>query len=153
MTTFAANVPFLMHVFGAMVLVGAVATAVVFSLVSWARTEPSTAADAARRTFRTLLFVAFPAWWVMRIGAQWLYNEQGWEDVPEEPAWIGIGYMTAEAGGLLLLIGIILSGIGARRLRRAEGGSSPLVRVTSVLVSIALLAWVVTVWAMSGKPS
>ncbi len=70
----------------------------------------------------------------------------------EEPAWLGIGYITAEGGGLLLLISIILTGIGARRARRG-GGPSNFARVGTVLATIVLAAYVVAVWAMCAKPT
>ena len=146
------NFPLLVHVFGAMVLIGGLATALAFQAIGWSRQEPEAAARLARFAFRTLLFVAFPAWWVMRVGAQWIYSKENWDSVSEEPAWLGIGWITSEGGGLFLLIGIILAGLGARRLGRDGGGSSTLVRVSAVLVTIALVAYVITTWAMSGKP-
>ncbi|MGH7358964.1 MAG: hypothetical protein ACREJR_09130, partial [Candidatus Rokuibacteriota bacterium] len=106
----------------------------------------------ARATFRSLLFVAFPAWWIMRIGGEWIYSREGWDDAETEPAWLGIGYITADLGGLLLLVSIILAGLGARRLGRTGGETSTLLRVSTVLVTIALVAYVVAVWAMAGKP-
>jgi hypothetical protein len=146
------NFPLLVHVFGAMVLVGGLATALAFQVAGWRPERPDAAARLARWSFRSLLFVAFPAWWVMRIGAEWIYSRENWGSVSEEPTWIGIGYMTAEGGGLLLLIGIILAGIGTRRLARDGGGPNMLVRVSAVLVTIALVAYVIATWAMSGKP-
>jgi hypothetical protein len=87
----------------------------------------------------------------MRIGGEWIASK---EDFPEgdEPDWLGIGYATAEGGGLLLLIAIIVTGIGVRRLRRQEAETSALVRVGGVLATLVLIAYVVAVWAMSGKP-
>ena len=57
----------------------------------------------------------------MRIAAQWAYSEAGWDQVADdqEPAWIGIGFITAEAGGLLLLIALILGWIGSAASARA----------------------------------
>ena len=65
---------------------------------------------------------------------------------------LGIGYITAEGGGLFLLIGIILSGVGARRLRRGGGERSIAGLIATVLVAIALVMFLVAVWAMSAKP-
>ncbi|CAN5330801.1 hypothetical protein BH20ACT13_BH20ACT13_03740 [soil metagenome] len=89
----------------------------------------------------------------MRVGAQWIYSEQGWDDPPDdvdEPAWLGIGYVVADAGGLILLISLITGGIGVRRL--AAGKGSGLLKATSILSLILLAAYVVAAWAMSGKP-
>ncbi len=145
------NLPLLVHVLGAMVLVGALVTAVVAQLLGWRRQEPAAATTYARLAFRTLLLVALPAWFVMRIGAEWIYSKEGFGG-DDEPAWLGIGYITADAGGILLLLSIILSGLGVRRLRRGDGERSVLGRIATVLVALALLMYVIAVWAMSGKP-
>jgi hypothetical protein len=146
------NFPLLVHVLGAMLLVGALLTAVAALLLAWRRQPNADAAAFGRLAFRSLLFVAFPSWWIMRIGAEWIYSK-GWDEVEPDPDWLGIGYATAEGGGLLLLISIILAGLGARRLARGGDETSTLLRVATVLVTIALVGYVVAVWAMSGKPT
>ena len=97
--------------------------------------------------------MALPAWFVMRIAAQWAYSEAGWDKVADdqEPAWIGIGFITAEAGGLLLLIALILGWIGIRRERKGGGGT--LLRISGVLAAVLVLVYVIAVWAMGGKPT
>jgi phosphoglycerol transferase MdoB-like AlkP superfamily enzyme len=145
------NLPLLVHVLGAMVLVGALVTAVVAQLLGWRRQESAAATTYARLAFRTLLLVALPAWFVMRVGAEWIYSKEGFGG-DDEPAWLGIGYITADGGGILLLLSIILSGLGVRRLRRGDGERSVLARIATVLVALALLMYVIAVWAMSGKP-
>ena len=125
------NFPLLLHVFGALTLLGALVTAGSAMVIGWKRETAVDAITWARVSFRTLLIVALPAWFLMRIGAEWIASNEGWNDVDEEPLWLGLGYLTAEAGGLLLLISIILSGIGARRLARSDGTSGgTLVRVS-----------------------
>ena len=52
--------------------------------------------------------------------------------------------------GALLLIALILGGVGVRRVGR--GGGSGLVRAGAVLALVALVAYLVAVWAMGGKP-
>jgi hypothetical protein len=146
------NFPLLVHVLGAVLLIGGLFTAVVAQFLGWRRQRSADAVAYARTAFRALLFVAFPAWWIMRIGAEWIYSREGWDDVTSEPDWLGIGYITAEGGGILLLVSIILAGIGARRLARSGGEASTLLRVATVLVTIALVGYVVAVWAMAGKP-
>lgn len=147
------NLPLFVHVFGAMLLVGGLGTALAFQVIGWRPDRPDTAAGLARWSFRSLLFVAFPAWWVMRVGAQWIYSTEDWDSAAEEPTWIGIGWITAEGSGVFLLLGLILAGIGARRLSRSEARSSALVRISTVLVTVSLLMVVVATWAMSGKPA
>jgi hypothetical protein len=141
--------PLLMHVFGATILIGGLVTAVTALLLGWRRD----AAFYSRFGFWSLLVIAFPAWWIMRIGGQWIYSKEGFEDRDEEPAWLGIGFVTAELGGVLLLLAIILSGIGVWRLRaRPEAGPSVLVRIGTVLASVVLLAYLLAAWAMTAKP-
>jgi hypothetical protein len=47
-------------------------------------------------------------------------------------------------------VSLITGGIGVRRLR--SGGGSGLLKATLILSLIMLAAYVVAVWAMSGKP-
>ena len=88
----------------------------------------------------------------MRLGAQWIYSREGWDKVPDSlvPSWLGIGYLIADAGGLVLVITLIIGGIGVRRLE--AGKSSGLLKATLVLSVVLLAAYVVAVWAMAGKP-
>ena len=141
------NVALLVHVLGAMVLVGALVTASTAAIVGW-RDE---SAGLRRLSYKTLLFVGLPSWIVMRVGAQWVYAEENLDELAEDPTWIGIGFMTAEGGGLLLLIALILGGIGLRRFRRGDGGDK-LLRASGIISLVLLAAYVVTVWAMAGKP-
>jgi hypothetical protein len=86
----------------------------------------------------------------MRIGAQWTEAAEDLPDIVEDSAWIGIGYITADAGALLILISMILSGIGLRKLR--SGGGLGLGRAVGVISLILIAAYVVAVWAMAAKP-
>jgi hypothetical protein len=63
---------------------------------------------------------------------------------------VGIGFIPAEGGGLLLLIALILGGFGVRRVGR--GGGSGLMTASAVLALVALVAYLVAVWAMGDKP-
>jgi hypothetical protein len=138
--------PLFVHVLGAMILVGGLLTGA--GVLAFARGE----ARSLRLGYWSLLAVALPGWIIMRIGADWIYDEEGWDDLPEddEPGWLGIGYLTADLGGLILLVSLVLGGIGVFRLR--EGKGSGWLRATLVLALILLAAYIVTVWAMSGKP-
>jgi hypothetical protein len=147
------NFPLLLHVLGAMLLVGGLVVAMTAQYVGWRPRELADAAVYARLSFRALLFIAFPAWWLMRVSAQWIYSKEGWDDVESEPSWLGIGFITSEAGGLLLLVALILAGIGARRARRPVGGGTTLARIATVMTAIMLVAYLVAVWAMTAKPS
>ena len=140
------NFPLLVHAFGAMVLVGGLLTAA--TTLAYARGDTRL----LRLGYWSLLALCLPGWLVMRIGAQWIYTKEGWDDLPEdlEPDWLGVGYVVADAGGLLLVISLIVGSIGVYRLRQGKG--SGLLRATMILSIILLLAYVVAVWAMAGKP-
>jgi hypothetical protein len=136
------NLPLLLHVLGAMILVGAAATGAIASLASGAAPE---AAWLRRVAFRSYLLAALPAYILMRAGGEWLYSKE-FGDVDDDPTWIGIGYITADLGALLLLIVLVLSGLALRSGRAGLGRSAGL------LAALATVAWLVAVWAMSGKP-
>ena len=143
------NFALLLHVLGAMLLVGGLTAAVTALWLGW-RGDSLTL---PRLGFRSLLLVAFPAWWLMRIAGQWIGSKEGFGDGDNDPAWLAIGYITAEAGGLLVLISLVLTGIGVRRMGRTETpGPSVLARIGTVLVTIVLAAYLVAVWAMTTKP-
>jgi len=147
------NLPLLLHVLGASILLGALITAVTAQLLAWKRRVPGDVLPYVRLSFRTLLFVAIPAWFLMRLGGEWIASREGWSDLDEQPAWLGIGYMTVFVGGLLLLISVILAGIAARRLSRSNGEQGAmLVRIATVLAVLLVIAYVIATWAMSAKP-
>jgi hypothetical protein len=146
------NFPLLLHVFGAMILVGGLITAAAALFVGWKRSTPADALGFGRLGFRALLYAAFPGWLLMRIAGEWVASREGWGDVDEEPAWLGIGYITGDAGGLLIIISLILSGLGVRSLRKSGADSSTMIRVSTVLVAIVLVAYLIAMWAMSAKP-
>jgi len=143
------NIPLFLHVAGAMVLVGALV------VVAWALVKAwrGDSAGFTNVAFRTLLYVAIPAFIVMRVGAQWIGDKEGILDSKSDPSWIGIGFSTSDSGGLFVIIATVLAGLAARRLRR-EGSAGPtLGRVAAVLTLIPLIAFLVTIWAMTAKPT
>jgi hypothetical protein len=135
------------HVAGAMVLVGGVLTAATASLVGW-RDE---GVALQRFAALTLFAVALPGWIVMRIGAEWAASKEHLNDLPSDPTWLGIGFTIADAGGIVLLVALVLGGIGVRRAR--TGGGRGLLRASGALAALMLIAYVVAVWAMGAKPS
>jgi hypothetical protein len=142
------NLPLFLHVLGAMLLVGTLLAVALATVLGWRR--PDSAAGLTRFALRTVLLGVLPAYLLMRIGAQWTEAK---EDFPDdfEPAWLGIGYITADAGALLVLISIVLAGIGLRRLR--TGGGIGLGRAAGIISVLLLAAYVVAVWAMTAKPT
>ena len=84
----------------------------------------------------------------MRTGAEWMYEKE-FGDLPddvEEPGWVGIGYITADIGALLLLIALVTAGVASWK---SKGG---LGKAAGVITAIALIGWIIAVWAMGAKP-
>jgi hypothetical protein len=145
------NVPLLLHVLGAMLLVGTLLTVVIAIVLGWRRADAAEAQALTRFSLRVVLMGVLPSWILMRVGAQWTESEENLPEAIEESTWIGIGYMSADIGLLLLLVAIVLSAIGLRRLRAGSGVG--LGRAVGIIATVLLAAYVVAVWAMSAKPS
>ena len=142
--------PLFLHIFGATILVGGLVTAVGLQAQAWRKQEPAEVRAFSRWGFLALLTVVLPGWVLMRVGAQWIYSKERWKS--PDPQWLGIGFGTADAGLPVLVVTIILAGLGARQLR-SGGSSSILARIATPLAVLLLVAYLVTVWAMSAKPS
>jgi len=140
------NFPLFLHVVGAMILVAGLVTG--SAALFFAKGDEKL----LRLGFWSLMLVSFPGWVLMRLGAEWIYSREGWSKVPSslQPDWLGIGLVIADAGGLILVITLILGGIGVRRLK--AGKSAGLLKAVLVLSLVLLAAYVVAVWAMAGKP-
>jgi len=143
------NFPLLLHVLGAMVLVGAVTLGVVSLVLAWRSGSEAT----LRLGFRALAWAGLPAWVLMYGGAIWIENKEGFDESGvATPSWIGIGHITAEGGLLLLLIGTLLANLALRRARRGADRSAH-ERFAGGLVTIVLIGYVIAIWAMTTKPS
>jgi uncharacterized membrane protein len=140
------NLPLLLHVGGAMILVGGMLTAT--SALVVARGD----ARLLRFAYRTLLLVALPGVVLMRVGAEWISERQGWDDVPDDliPDWLWVGVIVGDIGTLLFLLTLVVGGAGVYRLRRGKGRH--LLTATMLLSVVLLAAYVVATWAMSAKP-
>ena len=151
------DLPLFVHVLGAMVLVGSLVVAAWF-LFSARRGD---SLDGVRWGWRTLLFAALPAYIVMRVGAEWILSKEHLEDA--DLAWIGIGFITSDAGAVLLLVALVAAGIAVRRAGRARadaasagtgsaaaGGAG--VAIAAWATSLLILAYLVAIWAMATKP-
>lgn len=150
------NFPLFLHVLGAMLLVGMLLFVASAIVIGWRRGDAVQATALTRLGLKTLLYGVFPSYLLMRISAEWTFSEEFGDlpkpakDAVEDSAWVGIGYVTADAGALLILISLVLAGIGLVRLRRGSGiGFGRAVGIISVLL---LAAYVVAVWAMTTKP-
>ena len=132
--------PLFLHVLGAVLLVGGVASVTLVSIAGL-RT-PEHAVLLRTLAFRTTLVLVWPAYILMRAGAQWIYSK---EDLhPDFPTWIAVG-VTVGDGGIAVLL--VLTLLGWLALRRTRVG--PWFAGLAALYLVALgVAW----WAMSAKP-
>jgi len=132
--------PLFLHVLGAVLLFGGSASLAVLSIAGLR--IPEHAVLLRVLAFRTTLIVVWPAYLVMRVGAQWILSREGLED--NSPGWVGVGFIVSDAGVVVLLL-LTLLGWLARRRPRAGTWFAGL----SVLYLVALgVAW----FAMSAKP-
>jgi hypothetical protein len=139
--------PVLLHIVGATIVFGALLASAT-SLVL-ARGE----ARLLRLGYFSLLYVGLPALILLRLSAEWIYNKEGWDKVPGkfQPTWLDIGFLVADVGGIFFLLALAVGGIGIIRMRAGKSGAG-LLRVTMVIALALILAYVVAVWAMTGKP-
>jgi hypothetical protein len=142
------NFALLLHVLGAMLLVGALVLAA--SALVLARRDGSV--TLLRLGYRSLLIGALPAWIVMRATAEWVADKEKLtgDDVP---SWVNLGYSIADPGLLVLFVSTLFAGLAVRRAARAEGSGGDGFSLTSAtLVWLLLIAYLVAIWAMTTKP-
>jgi len=140
--------PVLLHIVGATVVFGALLASA--SSLALARGE----VRLLRLGYFSLVLVALPGWILMRISGEWIYRKQGWNDLPhqlKDAAWLRIGFGVADYGGILFLVALIVGGVAIFRMRNGERGAG-LLKVTMGIAVVLALAFVVAVWAMTGKP-
>ena len=136
------NLPLFLHVLGATVTFGATATVAILAFAG-RRAGGAQTPLLRRLTFRVGLFVLVPAWFVLRLPAQWIDNKEFPHD---EPGWVGVGYPVTEGGALLIIVMLILAWMSTRR---AQTRAAAIVPWLAVLYVLALgVAW----FAMSAKP-
>jgi hypothetical protein len=145
------NFPLFLHVAGAMLVTASLVVAVAALFLAW-RADGEQRAAITRFAFRTLLIAGIPSYFLMHGAAEWIVSR---ENIPSdnEPGWVGIGYGTADIGGILMLLATILAWLGARRLRSGGGGGGGLAKAATVLATLVVALFVVAIWAMTTKPS
>jgi hypothetical protein len=143
------NFALFIHVLGALSLVGALVLSA--SYLFAARKDGSL--ELVNASFRSLLYAAVPAYIVMRAGAEMIYSKEKLGDLPTDPDWVGIGYMTADVGFLFIIISTVGAWLGLRRARAngSDGGTG--VTVAALLIAIAIVGYAVAIWAMTTKPT
>jgi len=138
----------LLHLVGATVVFGALLACA--TSLALARGE----ARLLRLGYFSLLLVGLPGLILLRLAGEWLYRLQHWDDLRAQigrPQWLEIGFVVADWGGLLFLLALVLGGVGIRRLDHGKGAG--LLQATMVISLVLIAAYVVAVWAMTGKPS
>jgi phosphoglycerol transferase MdoB-like AlkP superfamily enzyme len=141
--------PLFLHVFGAMILVGGVATVVLLAFVSLRR-DAGQAALLRRVAFFTMLAVVWPGLIAMRVAAQWVLTKYpGLEDA--DPGWLGVGFIVGDVGVLVVAL-TTLFGWLAYRQTRPDRARPATARIFAGLASLYLAALAVAWFAMSAKP-
>ena len=133
--------PLFLHVLGAMTTIGAILTALLLLLAAWKRPD---AVFLRRATFTTLL-AAIPFYALLRVFGQVMYNREKDAFGGNDPTWVGIGFIFADAGALVLLITI---GLAFWWLR---SGKAIAARIATGTSSILLVLLTIAMLAMSGK--
>jgi hypothetical protein len=132
--------PLFLHVLGATVLFGGVASLAIVSVAGLL--IPDHALMLRRLAFRTTLLLVWPAYAVMRIGAQWIVGREHLDK--DSPGWVVVGFIVADGGLILVLALTILGWLALKRPR-----VSPWFAGLAALYIVALgVAW----FAMSAKP-
>lgn len=129
------DLPLLLHVGAAMILVGSLVVALIIA----ASGSPS------RPVFRALLWVALPSFVVMRAAAEWVRDKEGYTG-DQLPDWLDISRAISDPSLLLIVVATVIAGVGA-----SKGGATS--RWVTGLVSITLVLALVSVWAMTVKPT
>ncbi len=153
------GLPLFVHVLGAMMLVGTLVIAAWFLFAA----RRGNSLDGVRWGWRTLLFAALPSYIVMRVGAEWILSEEHLEDA--DFAWIGVGFITSDAGALLLIVALVAAGIAVRRAGRAQAAAAASaasgtgvpaagtgVAIAAWATSVLIVVYLVAIWAMTTKP-
>jgi bacteriorhodopsin len=133
--------PLFVHVLGAVALFGGVATLVLLSFAGLR--IPEHAPLLRTLAFRTMLMLVWPAYVVMRVGAQWILSREGLDNAP--PGWVGFGFAVSDLGIVVLLV---LTLLGWLALRRRPGVAPYFAGLASLYLVALGVAW----WAMSAKP-
>jgi hypothetical protein len=146
--------PLFLHVLTAMILVGTV-FAVAFALVfAWQRGEGGDQVTFTRFAYKALLYGVIPAWVLMRIPAQWVFEESPWGDqgFGEEDRWIQVGLLATEGGIVTIIAATILARLSLKRLER-DGSDSRFGRLAALAVIGLLLLLLAAIYTMTVKPT
>ena len=137
------NLPLFLHVLGATLTFGATATVAILAFAG-RRGDPERALWLRRLAFTVGLAVLVPAWFLLRIPAQWIADK---EFPDKEPDWVGVGYPITEGGALLIIVMLILAWFARRKY---ESWTAAVVPWLPTVYLVALgVAW----FFMTAKPT
>jgi hypothetical protein len=141
--------PLFLHILGAILLFGAVASVAVLAFASLGR-EPLAAGLLRRIAFATLLVGVWPSFVLMRVGAEWIRSKEFPNGAPE-PDWVGAGYLISDLGVVVLAVLTLLTWLAARqtKLEQPRPVTAP---IAAGVTGLYLVALVVAWWAMTAKP-
>ena len=106
-------------------------------------TELLAVRSVGRLAFTIGLGVLVPAWFLLRIPAQWIADKE----FDKEPDWVGVGYPITEGGALLIIVMLILAWFARRRF---ESRAAPVVPWLPTIYLVALgVGW----FFMTAKPT
>ena len=142
------NLLLFLHVLTAMILVGSLILAGTALAGAWREGS----VGLTRLGYKTLLVAVLPSWLVTRVLAQILADKPDYKPF-EDSAWIGIGYASTEFGLLLIIAATVATGVGSRKAAREGVPVGTSRRVAAVLVGILIVAYAITIWAMTAKPT
>ena len=161
------NLPLLIHITGAMILVGGVLGA-----RRGARAGSAATCGKVKLGYYSLLFVAFPGLVLTKIGATAIWSKESSHSFigaafphTDDPRWIMIGGTALDGGAGLLVLALILGWFGLRRMDGSEGdfltkipvvknmSGETLVKATTIISVVLLVGYALAIWAMSTKPS
>ncbi len=134
------DAPLFLHVLGATLLFGALLAVTTLGFASIRIVEHGPLLR--RLAFTTMLAGVWPSYILMRVGAQWVLSHEGLDNDP--PGWVGVGFVVADGGVLVLLALTVLGWLGLRRPRLGAWFAG--------LAAVYLVALGVAVFAMSAKP-
>ena len=145
------NIPLLIHVTGAMILVGGMLAAAT-ALVSARGDERK-----LRLGYYSLLFVAFPGLMLTKLGATAINSKYSGQSFfrsafpsQDDPTWIMIGGTALDMGAGALVAALILGWFGLKKLDTKRG--QQMMKLV-MLISIGLLAaYILAIWAMGARP-
>jgi len=162
---FGISFPLLVHITGAMILVGGVlGGAAALLLAKGDRLK-------LKLGYYSILFVAFPGLIVTKIGATMIWHKESAHSLvgaafphSNDPRWIEIGGTALDGGGALLVGALIVGWFGLRRLDGktdflakvpiiGKWTGPTLMKLTTIISVVLLAAYVAAIWAMSTKVS